>query len=384
MPISPDLPSETIVAERVSVWPRAQQNAFRWLRNDHNLGLARATHMDAMPIILTLLAMGSNLASTPMEPRTKCVIAHRGASAYLPEHTLPAKAMAHAMGADYLEQDVVLSRDDVPVILHDIHLDAVTDVARRFPDRARPDGRFYALDFTLAELKTLRVDERIDVKKGRPAFPGRFPRGQASFEIPTLDEELQFIKGLNQSTGREAGIYPEIKRPAWHRKQGHDISRIVLSLLDRHGYRTREDKIYLQCFDWAEIRRLRNELGCQYKLVQLLGRGEECADHPRLMTPDGLREVARVAQAIGPSISHVLSGDSPVELRITALIANAHAAGLDVHPYTARHDELPPHARSFEELLESLLMNAGADGIFTDCPDRVVAFLRNKNQPPSR
>jgi glycerophosphoryl diester phosphodiesterase len=102
------------------------------------------------------------------------VIAHRGASGYLPEHTLEAKVMAHAMGAPYIEQDVVLTKDDVPVILHDIHVDTISDVASRFPGRQREDGRFYALDFTLAELKQLRVTERFNAKTDSRFFPIAF------------------------------------------------------------------------------------------------------------------------------------------------------------------------------------------------------------------
>ena len=96
----------------------------------------------------------------------KIVIAHRGASGYLPEHTLPAKAMAYAMHPDYLEQDVVLSKDDVPIVIHDIHLDAVTNVAELFPDRKRKDGRYYVIDYTFDELKTLRVVERFNLETG--------------------------------------------------------------------------------------------------------------------------------------------------------------------------------------------------------------------------
>ena len=118
----------------------------------------------------------------------KIVIAHRGASGYLPEHTLAAKAAAHAMRADYIEQDVVLSKDGVPMVLHDIQIDTVTDVAQMFPDRARADGRFYAIDFTLDELKALTVSSASTSTASR-SFPGRFPRGAASFQIPTLAEE---------------------------------------------------------------------------------------------------------------------------------------------------------------------------------------------------
>src|SRR4051812_7315360 len=140
------------------------------------------------------------------------VIAHRGASGYLPEHTLAAKAYAHALGADFLEQDIVLTKDNVPIVLHDIWLDTVTDVAARFPERKRTDGRYYAIDFTLAEVKQLRVTERVDPKKGVPVFGKRFPAGKSSFQISSLEEELQLIQGLNRSTGRAVGIYPELKK----------------------------------------------------------------------------------------------------------------------------------------------------------------------------
>ena len=131
------------------------------------------------------------------------VIAHRGASGYLPEHTLAAKALAHRMGADYLEQDVVASRDDQLIVLHDIYLDRVTDVAERFPGRARADGRFYARDFDTVELKQLRAWERMN-EDGTAVFPDRFPAKSGEFQLHTLSEELRFIRHLNARSGREA------------------------------------------------------------------------------------------------------------------------------------------------------------------------------------
>ncbi|MCC6353499.1 MAG: glycerophosphodiester phosphodiesterase [Verrucomicrobiae bacterium] len=330
-------------------------------------------------LTLTFLAGSLRLFPAPVQDSDKIVIAHRGASGYLPEHTLPAKAMAHAMGADYIEQDLVLSADGVPVVLHDTQIDTVTDVSARFPGRARQDGRFYAIDFTLAELKRLSITERVDPKTRAPVFERRFPPGKSSFQIATLEEELQLIQGLNKSTGKTVGIYPEIKRPAWHRREGQDISRIVVEILRQYGYRTKEDKVYIQCFDAEELRRLRDELAWGGRLVQLLGdKGEECADHPRLMTPPGLRELARVVDGIGPSLRHVATGTSAPDARITDLVRDAHAAGLEVHPYTARADELPPYAPSIEDLLDMVLFRAGADGIFTDHPDRAAAFVLDK------
>ena len=309
----------------------------------------------------------------------KIVIAHRGASGYLPEHTLPAIAMAHAQGADYLEQDVVLSKDNVPVVLHDIHIDTVTDVARRFPDRKRADGRFYALDFTVAELKQLAASERFDPRTGAAVFAKRFPVGKGSFQIPTLEEELQLIQGLNTSSGREAGVYPEIKEPAWHRAQGRDISPIVLDLLARYGYQTKADKVYVQCFDEAEVKRIRTELGYKGRLVQLIEGSRPLLDeHARLRTPAGLAKTAKVADGIGPALPDVVTRNADGTLAPTALVRDAHAAGLVVHPYTFRADALPPGVASLEDLLRLALVDIGVDGVFTDHPDRAVAFLRKQ------
>ena len=176
------------------------------------------------------------------------IIAHRGASGHLPEHTLQAKALGFAMGADYLEQDIVATRDDQLVVLHDIHLDRVTDVAERFPGRARDDGRYYVRDFDLEEINTLVVHERRNAL-GERVFPGRRDFPGANFRVASLDRELQLIEVLRTNTGREVGIYPEIKSPAWHRQEGVDISALVLETLGRFGYAEHSAPCYLQCFD---------------------------------------------------------------------------------------------------------------------------------------
>lgn len=302
------------------------------------------------------------------------VIAHRGASGYLPEHTLEAKAMAYAMGAPYLEQDVVLTRDDVPVVLHDIHVDTISDVASRFPGRARDDGRYYALDFTLAELKQLHVTERFNAKTGKPVFPHRFPLGHSHFQIPTLEEELQLIQGLNQSSGRKVGIYPEIKQPAWHRQEGHDISRIVLPILQKYGYNSRDDLCYVQCFEYAEVKRIRQELGWQGRLIMLMGgggQGSDGTDFDYLRSSQGLAELKQVADGIGPAISSIVDNNR----QVTDLVGKAHAAGLKVHPYTLRVDELPKFATSADDLMQLLFIQSKVDGLFTDFPDVVLRWL---------
>jgi glycerophosphoryl diester phosphodiesterase len=339
-----------------------------------------------MTISIRLLA-GTALAAalaTGAGAAEPVIVAHRGASGYLPEHTLEAKALAYGLGADYIEQDVVLSQDGVPVVLHDIHIDTVTDVAKRFPERARADGRYYAIDFALAELKTLTVNERIDLKTGQPVFADRFPLARSRFEIPTLAEEIELVQGLNRSTGRAVGIYPEIKHPAWHRAEGQDIARIVIETLARHGYDGEDDLAYLQCFDWAETRRIRAELGYQGRLVQLIGLNDWAdaagTDYDALLTEAGLAEVAAVADGIGPRLEYVVAGaDAAGAPQLTDLVETAHRLGLAVHPFTFRADALPKFAPSFDWLVETVVVQAGADGLFTDHPDRARAALAGQD-----
>jgi glycerophosphoryl diester phosphodiesterase len=314
------------------------------------------------------------------------VIAHRGASGYLPEHTLASKALAHGMGADFLEQDVVLSKDGVPVVLHDIHLDSTTDVAQRFPSRARADGRYYAIDFSLDELRQLRLHERcrIDECGERVAvYPERFPAHSAFFHIPTLAEEIALIAGLDQSRGRHTGLYVELKSPNWHLCEGQDLTLEVLEVLHRAGYADRPEQVFLQCFDDEALLRLREELETPLPLIQLIGEnswGQDGAvDYDYLRTSAGLSYVASYAQGIGPFLPHIYLGKTASgEACLSDLVTLAHAQGLQVHPYTFRRDELPDGIDSFAELLDIFIHQADIDGLFTDFPDLVVEYI----QPP--
>ncbi len=300
-----------------------------------------------------------------------CVIAHRGASGYLPEHSLAAKAMAHAMGADFLEQDVVLTSDDVPIVLHDIHLDTVTDVADVFPNRANSDGRFYAIDFSLDEIKQLSLRERFDHVTAKPIFANRFPLQHTALTIPTLREEIKFIHGLNISTGRIAGIYPEIKKPAWHRGHGKDISQIVIDVMAELGFDGSDDPIFLQCFDPKETRRIREQLGCKLPLIQLIGKNEwneSDADYEKMLTSKGLKRIAEYADGVGPWMGYVVD-DSGQPTDFTAI---AHQWNLVVHPFTFRADQLPSWAGSFGQLVTTFFRRAKVDGLFTDFPDKAI------------
>src|SRR5262245_41081831 len=297
------------------------------------------------------------------------VIAHRGASGYLPEHTLAAKALAHGPGADYLEQDVVATRDSQLVVLHDVYLDDVSDVALKFPGRHRNDGRHYVIDFDLAELKALTLFERRAPGAATAKYPTRFPAEIGLFGIATLEQELELVRGLNRSTGRAAGIYAEIKDPGWHRRHGIDLSKLVLAELRAFGYSRAEDAAFVQCFDAAELGRLKTELECRLPLIQLVGPEPEYA---ALLTASGLRSVASYAYGIGPHYSQILTAEEGRRPRPADLARRARDAGLRVHAYTFRRDDLPPYARTLEELLELVFVGSAVDGVFSDHPDVAV------------
>jgi glycerophosphoryl diester phosphodiesterase len=314
---------------------------------------------------------------------TPIVIAHRGASGYLPEHTLAAKVLAYAMGADYLEQDVVATRDDELVVLHDIHADRISDIAEHYPGRARTDGRFYVRDFDLGELRELNVWERFN-PDGSAVYPGRYPVRSGHFRIHTLGEEVELVQELNRTTGGSAGLYPEIKKPAWHRSEGVDLAPRLLDVLGEYGYTRRSDKIYVQCFDAAELRRIRNDIGSDLKLVQLLGDnswGESSDDYDDLRGAAGLAQLARIADGIGPSIEHCYHYDTGTGRALsTGLIEQAHALGMLVHPYTIRQDSLPTGFSDLKSLLNFCLSTLKVDGLFTDFPDTVRALITAPGQ----
>ncbi|GAB5415671.1 MAG: glycerophosphodiester phosphodiesterase [Congregibacter sp.] len=311
-------------------------------------------------------------------PAKPIVIAHRGASAYLPEHTLPAKALAHALGADFIEQDVVLTSDGIPVVLHDIHLEATTDVSAVFPNRQRGDGHFYAIDFSLAELRELRAQERIG-PSGEAVFPLRFPHGPGLSGIPTLEEEIRLIEGLNRTRAHQAGLYIEMKGSAFHAAAGMDLPAAVLDVLKRTGWSERADDVFLQSFEPDALKHLKYGLKTELPLIQLIGENawqeDGGVDFDAMRTDAGLREVREYADGIGPWLMQLYLGKSADgEAKLSELAARAKAAGLALHPYTFRADQLPDGIESFEELHQLFFVELAVDGIFSDFPDLSVAF----------
>ncbi|MGB0372578.1 MAG: glycerophosphodiester phosphodiesterase [Opitutales bacterium] len=334
--------------------------------------------MKASISLLLFIVLNSYASMLYSKENDFWIIAHRGASGHLPEHTLIAKALAYGMGAHAIEQDLVASKDEVLFVLHDIHIDTTTDVAVKFPDRAREDGRFYAIDFTAAELKQLNVTERFKADTGKQVYPERFKGKMEGLKIPTFAEEIRLVQELNRTTGKQVWIYPEIKAPAFHRKAGLDISKITLETLSDHGWLGEDAPVYLQCFDQAETIRIRKELGYPGQLVQLIAEnswGESETDYDLLMTITGLERIAEVVDGIGPWFPQCLDEEGAP----SDLIKNAKRQGLTIHPFTFRADQYPQEAfPSFAAFVRHFQETIGVDGIFTDHPSLALEAVLEK------
>ncbi|WP_444929659.1 glycerophosphodiester phosphodiesterase [Microbulbifer sp. SSSA002] len=356
---------------------------------------------------LSLVLIGLSVAATltcadniDNKNKQTLVVAHRGASAYLPEHTLESKALAYGMRPDYIEQDLVLSKDDHLIVMHDIYLDSVTNVAEVFPLRARDDGHFYTIDFTLAELKQLQVSEPfISGEDGLEAkYPERFPIWQSNFKLATFEEELELIQGLNRSLGYNIGIYPEIKKPYFHHWEGKDIALIALQTLKKYGYTAREQKVFFQCFDAEELQRVKFELmpamGMDLSLVQLVAAtdwGEKLIEvdgeiekynYDWMLERGGLRKIATYADGIGPwypMLMEVTDGEPSAN----NVVRRAHRRQLQVHAYTFRADTgaVPEEFDTFEHFLHFAVYQLELDGLFTDHPDRAINYLSGAHSP---
>lgn len=299
-------------------------------------------------------------------------IAHRGASGYLPEHTLDAATLAFMQGAHYLEQDIVSTADNVLIVLHDIHIDTVTNVESIFPDRHRDDGRYYAIDFTWPEIQRLHVHEREDVF-GIQVYPERYT-GQEAFKVASFEQHIKHVKNLNKIFDKEVGYYPEIKAPEWHFSEGKDITKMVVHLLEKHGLTNPDSNIFIQSFNPGTLKRLKNEFNLNVKLVQLIGENswnESSTDYEFMRSKKGLEIVANYASGIGPWLPQIYNSESKTG---TELLQNAQALGLTVHPYTFRADDLA-FDMSAEALVELLHDKLKVDGIFTDHTDTVIKIV---------
>jgi glycerophosphoryl diester phosphodiesterase len=320
------------------------------------------------------------------------VIAHRGASGYLPEHTLESKVAAYFMQADYIEQDVVLTKDFKLLVLHDIYLDEVTNVADVFPDRKRiNDSRFYAIDFTLDEIKTLKASERFRfTPPNAQIFPNRFPAGTSSFQLNTLSEEIELLQGLEGSLARfdniyyrnarkvsKPGLYVEIKQPKFHRNEGKgNISEIVLDVLRNYNYSSKVDKVVVQCFDPAELERIRKELKANLTLVQLIASDMV----PTWTNTEGLKLIKEFADGIGPEKDLLVEYNKQTkEVNPSQLFMNARKLNLFIHPFTFRIDQMPEYAKSYSDLMKIFVDDFQVDGLFADFPDVTVEYVTGRN-----
>jgi glycerophosphoryl diester phosphodiesterase len=330
------------------------------------------------PVLIALLVLVTTPAAAQENPML--IIAHRGASAERPEHTLAAYELAIDQGADYIEPDLVATKDLVLVARHENELSGTTDVATReeFEDRRRDktiDGQkiagWFAEDFTLAELRTLRAKERI------PSLRPANARFDGLHQVPTLAEVVQLVRAKEAATGRRIGLYPELKHPNFMLQDaGIDMVDLLLRELRQLAI-TPADPVFIQSFEIAPLQRLKQR-GGGFKLVQLVAPGEGPADelamrYADMVTPTGLAEVAKYADGVGANIAMILNPDGTP----TSLVADARAAGLAVHAWTVRPENefLPPMLRTSDDpkgrgcgdvKLAALLKAAGVAGVFSD------------------
>src|SRR5215470_15950781 len=326
---------------------------------------------------------------TTFEPTLKgglpLVLGHRGASGHRPEHTLASYALAIAYGVDFIEPDLVSTKDGVLIARHENEISGTTDVAQKFPDRKATktiDGEriegFFTEDFTLAEIKTLRAKERL-------AFRNQGWNGV--YEVPTLQEVIDLAKRKSRETGRVIGIYPETKHPTYFRSIGLPLEGRLVEVLEANGYRGPNAPVFIQSFEVQNLKDL-NHL-TKLPLVQLIEVGTAkpfdfvVTNDPRtyadLMTPGGLSDIATYANGIGPNKRNIVPQNADGTLGApTNLIRDAHRARLVVHPYTFRDEPVflaPDYQNdSLREYVQ--FYRLGVDGLFSDFADRAV-FARN-------
>jgi glycerophosphoryl diester phosphodiesterase len=347
----------------------------------------------SLQALLTIGALMAQAAGAPDRSGRPIVIAHRGASGDRPEHTLEAYRLAIEQGADFVEPDLVSTRDGILVCRHENEISGTTDVASRSEFASRRvtksiDGSavtgWFTEDFTLAELKTLRARERLPRLRGT-LFDGRF-------DIPTFEEVLDLVASANarqERRGRPVGVYPETKHPTYFHALGLPLEKPLLAALRRHGLDRDDAPVFIQSFEDANLRRL--AALTRVPLVQLIdaegrpwGSSRSRRSYADMVRPEGLLDIASYAQGIGVHKSLVIPRDGRGRsLPPTNLVRDAHAAGLLVHVWTLRAENefLPaelrrgtePGSRGDLAAEATRFLKVGVDGYFTDHPAIGVA-----------
>ncbi|CAN7322109.1 glycerophosphodiester phosphodiesterase [Acidovorax sp. LjRoot194] len=380
--------------------------------------------LGAVALLATLAACGGDNDSPypTLNGDRPLVIGHRGAAGYLPDHTLEGYKRAIEMGADFIEPDLVATKDGVLVARHEPNITGTTDVSTRaefanrktkkMVDGVQEEGWFVS-DFTLAEIKTLRAIQPLSDRD--QSFNGKF-------QIPTLEEVLDLAKNEGTKAGRTVGVYPETKHPTYHVNLGLPLEDRLLTILAKYGYTTKGSPVIVQSFEVSNLKYLRTKT--QIRLVQLVDANDVNADgsmdltapydkpydfavagdkrtFASLLTADGLKEVKTYADGIGPWKPYLipskqvdankdgkpddLNGDGVIDERDRVMMAptdvvkNAHAVGLMVHPYTFRSEakRLASDFKGDPKAEYKLFYNLGVDGVFSDFPDTAKAARDN-------
>ena len=375
-------------------------------------------------VTISLLAACSNIPSPApgkyptLGGQAPLVIGHRGASGYLPEHTLEAYKLAIEQGADFIEPDLVATRDGILIARHEPNITNTTDVStrpefaprknKRKVDGADEEG-WFASDFTLAEIKTLRAKQPV---------AERDQSHNGKFSIPTLEEIIALAKEQSAKTGRQIGIYPETKHPTYHNDLKLSLEDRLLEILARHGYTQKSSPVIIQSFEVANLKYLRSKT--QVRLVQLIDADDVKPDgsmdlaapfdkpydfavlkdsrtFASLLTPAGLAEIKTYADGIGPWKPYLMSarqvdrnadgkmddlnGDGKMDerdrvlMQPSAVVRDAHAAGLFVHAFTFRNEprRLASDYAGDPKAEYEMFYKLGVDGVFSDFPDTAVA-----------
>ncbi|HRL55296.1 glycerophosphodiester phosphodiesterase [Acidovorax temperans] len=378
----------------------------------------------ALTAALALAACGgSDSPSYPtLNGDTPLVIGHRGASGYRPDHTLESYKLAIDMGADFIEPDLVATKDGVLVARHEPNITGTTDVATRPEFASRKTTKnvdgvneegWFVSDFTLAELKTLRAVQPLSDRD--QSYNGKF-------QIPTFEEVLDLAKAEGTKAGRTVGVYPETKHPTYHAKLGLPLEDRLLAVLSKYGYTTKASPVIVQSFEVSNLKYLRTKT--QVRLVQLVDANDVNADgsmdltapydkpydfavagdsrtFASLLTPAGLKEIKTYADGIGPWKPYLipskqvdankdgkpddLNGDGKIDERdrvmmpATSVVKDAHAAGLFVHAYTFRNEakRLASDFKGDPKAEYKLFFNLGVDGVFSDFTDTAKAARDN-------